>query len=312
MGHHEDSGRAIDDSEFKMPERTQENGSASVSLSLGLVSVLLSFLTGLPAVLFGIIALIQIRRNPGHYTGRRKAIVGLVTGIMFSIIGLIALPFLIDHARENATRMSDAGQLSQMAVAMRNYHDTKGYLPGSLPVRDQDGKPLGPTGKPQLSWRVEILPFIEEDDLYKQFNLAEPWDSPTNKRLIPLMPKMYAHPKADPRWASEGLTVYRVFSGPRCAFQPGADKPIRLTDIMDGQSNTIMIAESADPVVWTKPDEMEYDDNKPIPKLGEYFSGRYQVAIFDGSVRRISTSISDRTLRNAITIDDGEPLGPDW
>jgi Protein of unknown function (DUF1559)/Domain of unknown function (DUF4190) len=293
-------------------EPLEENGSASVSLSLGLVSALLCFLTGLPAVLFGVIALIQIRRSPGRYTGRSKAVVGLVSGLMFSIIGFVVLPFWINRTREAAVRVTDAGQLCQMATAIRNYHDAQGYLPGSLPLLDQDGKPLGPAGKPQLSWRVEILPFIGEDSLYKQFNLAEPWDSPTNKRLIPLMPKMYAHRKADPNWTRAGMTVYRVFTGPHCAFRPGNDKPMHLLDITDGLSNTIMIAESADPVIWTKPDEMEYDLNKPIPKLGEYFRGQYQFVTFDGSYHTVPASISEKKLRSSIMIDDEGFGGSEW
>jgi hypothetical protein len=289
----------------------QENGSASVSLSLGLVSVLLSFLTGLHAVLFGIIALIQIRRNPGHYTGRRKAIVGLVSGLMFSIIGFVALPFWIGHVREEANRLHDASQLSGMAQAMSNYHDTYGYLPGSLPLQDQNNKTQVLKGKPQLSWRVEILPFIEQNNLYEQFNLAEPWDSPTNKRLIPLMPKIYSHPAADPKWAQDGMTVYRVFTGPHCAFQPGSNKQIHLNEITDGLANTIMIAESADPIIWTKPDELEYDADKPVPKLGDYFRGRYQFVTFDGRYHTVPASISEKTLREAIVINDTGALGTD-
>jgi hypothetical protein len=177
-------------------------------------------------------------------------------------------------------------------------------LPGTFPLLDQHGKPVETTVNPKLSWRVEILPFIGEDDLYKQFNLAEPWDSPHNKQLIPRMPKMYSHPAADPTWARDGLTVYRVVTGSHSAFRPGAARPTFLTDGRNWPSNTIMIAESADPVIWTKPDEMEYEPDKPLPKLREYFRGRYLLVTFDGKVHTTPTSISEKTLRSAMTIDD--------
>jgi hypothetical protein len=285
---------------------------ATTSLILGLVSLFLGAFTGVPAIILGLIALIQISGSKGRLTGRGSAIAGIGTGLLFSIFITFALFSSVFAVRNAAARMSDSNNLKQMSLATLNYDDTYGHLPGSVPPPDKFGKAGIGKGKPQLSWRVEILPFIERDDLYNQFHLDEPWDSPHNKQLIPRMPKTYAHPKADPQWAKDGLTVYRVFTGLHCAYQPGADHPIRVAQILDGTSNTIMIVESADPVVWTKPDELEYDANKPLPKLGNYFSGGHQVALFDASTRMISPSISERTLRNAITIDDGNVLGPDW
>ncbi len=215
--------------------------------------------------------------------------------------------------QEASKRMVDSNNLKQMSLAMINNADTnQGRLPGGVPPGPKAG---GPKARPQLSWRVELLPYLEQGNLYRQFNLDEPWDSPTNKRLIPLMPKVYAHPKADPKWAQDGMTVYRVFTGPQCAFSAesaqGGNYP---GSIPDGTSNTIMIAEAADPVIWTKPDELEYDANKPLPKLGQYFSSGYQVAMFDGSTYRISTRYRSarKHVRAAITSNGGEAPGPDW
>jgi hypothetical protein len=108
------------------------------------------------------------------------------------------------------------------------------------------------------------------------------------------------------------MTVYRVFTGPRCAFRPGNEKPMHLSDILDGECNTILIAEAAEPVIWTKPDEMEYDADKPIPKLGDYFRGRYQFVTFDGKYHTVPASISEKKLRSAIMIDDEGIGGTEW
>ena len=69
---------------------------------------------------------------------------------------------------------------------MHNYHDTYGTFP---PAATTDG-----ADKPLLSWRVAILPFLEQQPLYEQFHLDEPWDSPHNKTLIEQMPQVYAIP----------------------------------------------------------------------------------------------------------------------
>jgi Protein of unknown function (DUF1559) len=69
--------------------------------------------------------------------------------------------------------------LKQIALAFHSYHDATNGLPSN--ITDKDGKPL-------LSWRVAILPYVEESQVYKQFNLEEPWDSATNKKLIEKMP----------------------------------------------------------------------------------------------------------------------------
>jgi hypothetical protein len=81
---------------------------------------------------------------------------------------------------------------------------------------------------------------------------------------------------------------------------------------MDGTSNTIMIVEAADPVPWSAPGDVHFDPNGPLPKLGGLFNGNFTVAMADGSTRYISKSVSQTTLRAAITANGGEVLGPDW
>ncbi len=290
-----------------------------MSASLGLLS-LFGGVTGIPAVVAGLIALARIKLSKGGLRGKGKAIAGISLGLFFSLLFFLVWSAL--RVPERSTmRMADANQLSQMAFAMENFESVYGYLPGSVPT-DKAGVPLVGKGKPQLSWRVQLLPFLEQDNLYNQFHRDEPWDSPNNKRLIPLMPKIYHHPMVDlsgekggmtdSSGERRGMTVYRVFTGPRCAFRPGSDKLMHLSDIVDGRSNTILIAESAEPVIWTKPEEMEYDANQPVPKLGEYFRGRYQFVMFDGSIRTVPTSFSEKKLREAIVIDDGLPISSEW
>src|SRR5262249_46626675 len=92
--------------------------------------------------------------------------------------------------REAANRITSSNNLKQMTLAMHEKADNEGALPADA-ISPRDGKPL-------LSWRVAILPYVEANDLYKQFHLDEPWDSDHNKKLIPKMPKFYVLPGVEP------------------------------------------------------------------------------------------------------------------
>jgi len=198
-------------------------------------------------------------------------------------------------------RRRSVNNLKQLALAMHNYHDKNKELP-SATYYDKDGKPL-------LSWRVALLPYLEQKALYQQFNLDEPWDSEHNKKLLAKMPDVFAPVRNAPK--EKGMTYYQVFTGKGTAFD--GKKGLRLpADFPDGTSNTILIVEAKNAVPWTKPVDLPYDAKKQLPKLGGLFKDGFNAALADGSVRYIQRSISDRTLRNAITRDDGNVLGSDW
>ncbi len=138
---------------------------------------------------------------------------------------------------------------------MHNYHDTYGRFPPAA-VCGADGKPL-------LSWRVLLLPFIEGDELYKKFKLDEPWDSPHNIQLVTQMHPLYG-PYRNKR-TDDGMTYFRVFVGPGAAFE--GMKGLTFANFTDGTSNTFLIVEAWDPVPWTKPEELTYDPNAPLPRI---------------------------------------------
>jgi hypothetical protein len=205
---------------------------------------------------------------------------------------------------------ASAKNLERIALAIHNYHDTHGTLPTNQLSKDK---------KPLLSWRVQILEFIERDprplvppgtppdieyaDLYKQFKLDEPWDSEHNKKLIAKMPKVYAlvRGKADP-----GTTYYQAFAGTNGWLHPGA----RFAAFRDGTSNTFLLAEAAKPVIWTKPDDLVFD-GKDVPALGGLFDGKFHAAMADGSVSRFRKGVDPDILKRLIDPGDGNPLPED-
>ncbi len=165
---------------------------------------------------------------------------------------------------------------------------------------------FGKDGKPLLSWRVLILPFIGENELYKEFHLDEPWDSEHNKKLLARMPKVYAVPGQK----EVDATHYQGFHGKGAFFE--GKKGIRIFDIPDGTSNTLMVVEAANAVPWTKPEDLPYDPDKPLPKLGGLFPGGFNAAMCDGSVRFISAAVKPTTLHIVIQRNDGQVVPGDF
>ena len=186
--------------------------------------------------------------------------------------------------------------LKQIALSMHNYNSTYNGFPAAA-ICDKK------TGKPLLSWRVSILPYIEEYALYKQFKMDEPWDSEHNLKLAKNMPNVYLHPKANK--PGDNKTHYRLFYGKGAAFE--LDKSVKIPTFTDGTSNTIMVVEAEEPVVWTNPNDFGYDPTKALPKMLS-IDGKFSAAYCDGSVRTFKMPIDQEILKLLIQKNDGKPI----
>jgi hypothetical protein len=194
--------------------------------------------------------------------------------------------------RDSAERANSTNNLKQIGLAIHNYHSVTNKLPPPY-LKTK-------TGQPGLSWRVAILPYVEQDYLYKQFKLDETWDSPTNRALLNQMPKTY-------KIASQTdatVTHYRVFAGPGTMFDPTIPY-LTFARIPDGTSNTIAVVEANDPVPWTKPDELPFPPKGAIAPLLNWRKDKALILMGDGFVRPLSQTVSEKNLRNAITVADG-------
>jgi hypothetical protein len=167
----------------------------------------------------------------------------------------------------------------------------------------------GPDGRPLYSWRVLLLPYIEQEELYNEFRLDEPWDSEHNIRLLERMPATYAAPKHKRSRIPPNHTVCHVFVGPGTAFEGPAG--IKMDDFPDGLSNTLLIVEAGEPVPWTKPEEIEFQPDAEL-QLQCLFHDGFRACMADGSVRFVRTNIEPRKLRAAITRNGNEKIGLDW
>ncbi|MFO1000227.1 MAG: DUF1559 domain-containing protein, partial [Planctomycetaceae bacterium] len=194
--------------------------------------------------------------------------------------------------------MNQNNNLRQIAIAMHNFHDTFNHLP----VADGNGE-TGDAKKSGLSWRVHILPYLDQAELYNQFHLDEAWDSPHNMALVNQMPDVFKVPGVD----QPGQTTVHVFASTNTPFDP--EKPVGFRDMVDGTSNTIMMVvagpETAAP--WTKPGGLTLDSANPAGALGTP-GPSFTVAFCDASVRNISVTLDPQVLSNLIQFNDGNPV----
>jgi hypothetical protein len=215
-----------------------------------------------------------------------------------SLISLLKGP--IAEARAAAMRAQSMNNLKQIGLAMWNYHDAHKHFPAAASY-DAHGKPL-------LSWRVQILPFLECEVLYEQFHLDEPWDSEHNRKLIDQMPAVYRSPAS--KLKEKGRTSYLVPVGKDTVF-PGREG-IPLKEIKDGTSKTIIAVEVDDQhaVIWTKPEDLPFDPNNPAKGLGGLYPGGFSALFCDGSVRFVKLPEDPSRLRAMFTRAGKDSVSP--
>jgi hypothetical protein len=192
--------------------------------------------------------------------------------------------------------------LKLMGLAMQNFAlANQGRFPAAA---------IRKNGKPLLSWRVALLPFLDAYHgarLYQRFRLDEPWDSPHNAPLLKEMPSVFA-PVVSTTPAPDS-TYYQVFVGPGALFHE--EEGTRIAQVTDGVAWTLMVVEAAEPVPWTKPEDLTYDQGGALPRLGGQFEDGFYVAFADGSARFLSREIARETLRALIMRGDGKVITVD-
>jgi len=222
----------------------------------------------------------------------------------------VAIAMLVPAVRSSqiaARRAQSINNLKQIGLALHNFHSANSHFPAD--IRGKDGKPL-------LSWRVQLLPFVEQTQLFNDFKRDEPWDSAHNKALLERMPATFVVPNSP---GEPGMTFYRGFQGTGTIFDTKVPKGVGLESITDGTSNTIAVVEAKEAVPWTKPDSDLLFDNDPklertralLTEIGGHFAGGFNALFCDGSVRFIRQTVSLQVLRALITRNGGEVMSSD-
>jgi hypothetical protein len=230
------------------------------------------------------------------------SIVCLVVGVP-CLMCLLALPAFVEVERMGRQSAACLNRAQQIALALQEYHKANGCFPPAY-IADK-------TGKPMHSWRVLLLPYLEENALYQQYNFNEPWNGPNNKQLFSSRPLIYACPR-DPNAFAPGASQASYFAvvGPNAAWT--GDKPRKMADLSGEASNTIMIVEAANTSIpWSEPKDLLPDvlglsgSNASAlgPSSNHGAGSQVTVAMADGNTRWLTPrDLSRERLRKILQI----------
>jgi Protein of unknown function (DUF1559) len=212
------------------------------------------------------------------------AVIAIVVGVTGCLgLGVVAILIAllvpaVQKVREAAARTQTMNNMKQIALAELNHNDTFRSLPPPKMLKNQQ-QPV------ELSWRVAILPFIEENNLFTRFDQTLPWDNPRNQQLLNPMPIVYHSILRETQGNPVTTTHFQYFTGPNTLWPDNGKRSIPM-DFTAGTSNTFLFAEAATPVPWSKPADIVVQPNQPLPLPID----RFMVAFADGSVRMVDRS----------------------
>lgn len=242
---------------------------------------------------------------------------------LFTDLAIFFIPGLILGAREAhwSPRATCAIYTKNIGLALNFYAQVHGHFPPAYQV--------GPDGKPWHSWRVLILPYIDEQDLYDQYDFNEPWDGPNNRKLWDKMPLVYRCPGFDEAARLRVFdsppceTNYFAVVGPQTAWR--GDDSVDVSDVTDGLSNTLLILESSKSACWLEPTDLSYDEavkqltidtntghHRPLAGLFSSSSicrGRMS-AFADGTTEFLPNCMSKQAASAVLSINGGEDFDP--
>lgn len=237
--------------------------------------------------------------------------VGRVTYLCVAIVGVSVLAGLLlpvqGQARAVIWRETCITNLARIAAALQQYADEHGRLPPAY-VTD-------PSGRPMHSWRVLLLPYLGQKELYDKYNFNEPWDGPHNRRLAADAPSPYVCPSDAHNFSAQDASLpvaanYVAVVGPGAAWSEGdagnAPEDIILVVEVPGRSGTS----------WMQPEDLPLEiaakgvGADPQPRIGSCHSGGIaHVAFADGSVRRLTANLSPKAIRPLLTVHADKTIG---
>jgi len=225
----------------------------------------------------------------------------VVLVLAMALFVLLTLPAV--DGGEAPPRACCANNLKQIGLALHNYHSDYGCFPPAY-IADENGRPMH-------SWRVLILPYLEQKPLYAQYDFSEPWDGPNNRKLHGIDVFVYGCPSDRER--APRMTNYLAVVGPATAW-PGTDST-RLVDFSDGMSSTILVVEVHNSGVhWMEPRDLHVVQMAPgvNSEAGQGISSAHEgganVLFADGSVRFLPDDVLRDVFEALLTIDGGETV----
>jgi hypothetical protein len=244
----------------------------------------------------------------------------VTTGVVIAVLVLflpVVLPFFPSiriETRGPSGRLSCLNNQKNVTLALMNYASQNDDTLPPPYIADENGKPMH-------SWRVLLLPLLDQRELYNQYRFDEPWNGPNNSKLAKRMPRCYACP--DRHTKNSTTTNYLLPVGPNAAFTPGVERTLDEISKADGQGNTILIL--CDPnsnVNWLEPRDFEVEtaDLKALFKSAQherktgYWSSEMGLHIFyaDGLGGILPATTPVEVLKALFTFNGGEVIPKEY
>lgn len=227
-------------------------------------------------------------------------ILGVLLVMAICVIGILVALLLpaVSQARIAAQRAMVSNQTREIALAVMNYEAVHRTLPSAYSV--------GPNGPPTMSWRVELLPYLENNALYGSLQRDKAWNDPVNQAQTSTIIPAFTSPRC-PESMSSPVTAFVAVVGPDTLIRPGT--PIRLRDVTDGLSNTAFLLElRQSDIGWAEPRDVSVEEAIKLIQSCPDLTG-LTVAMGDGSVRQISPSTPAEAIVKLFNCSDG---AADW
>ena len=282
--------------------KPQMSTAALTSLILGICSFGCLFLTGIPAIIFGIVALVKIDRGRGQLRGTGLAITGICLGFFVpaaaTVLAALLLP-AVQAARHAARATESKIHLKSIGLALANYSDTfRSFPPGAIVDAEQ---------REHHGWQVMLLPYLDQQAVYVQVNFKVPWNAPENVKPFQMQIKDFQLPGVDETKDSSGYALSH-YAGNSYVFRENAGASYR--EIADGTSKTILAGEAAGNFKpWGSPENRRDPSNGIQAGPDSYGSPGSPGAVFlfcDGSVRYLSKAVNPDVLKAFATPAGGE------
>lgn len=287
-------------SEFPTRTAPASNGWAISSLVLGIASFCLFFITGVPAIILGVIGLVRANNSEGRVGGQGLAVAGMILGTLGTFATLIGIALLlpaVHSVRGSARRSVSSSNLRQLSMAANQFQMQNSVFPEAAGA---------PEGAP-VSWRLQIAPYVEGAAVAERYDPTQPWDSVQNLPLSEDMPRVFLNPSLED--VPAGTTNYLALAGEESAFPPEGS-----VERLPAPAQTILFVEtnSDRAVPWTQPKDLDYDPTDPLNGLGGLRPGGAFVVVFgDGSVHTLGSDIDPEVFHALVTrqADDNNRIG---
>ncbi len=202
-----------------------------------------------------------------------------------------AIKSVAGEIRKAAAKTQGMNNQRQLGLALLNYESAYGHFPEAV-IRHESGQ--------VHSWRVAILPFLEQGELYKKYRFSEPWNSEHNLAVTKIMPETYKHPLSE----SETNTNYFAVVGPETLFAEG--KKMKFDDVTDASHNTVLVVEALRDCHWAKPEDISFDEAARVETLGGLNENTFTVTRVDSSTHQLPNEIPPLIFRSFLTIAGDE------